>query len=116
MKTKKVIANLRKEANAALSKVFDKVEEVSKRSSLQIKIHNLENKIKNVKIKIGNYIVENEDKFQEIKEIKQYTDEIAEINREFVAKKELLQNLKEAEEETEETADTEKTNKEKETK
>jgi len=112
MDTKKVIQNLRKEANAALSKVFDKVEEVSKSSSLKIKIHNLDNKIKNIKTNIGNYVLENRDEFAEIEAIKQYISQIEEIANEIAAKRELLKNLKETEEEEAETSEPEKKTKE----
>jgi len=54
MDKKAFFDNLKKEANVALSKVFDKVEEVSKVSALKIKIGNLKAQIKTKKIEIGN--------------------------------------------------------------
>ncbi len=48
---------MRKEVRVALSKVFDKVEEVSKISGLKIKINSLKAKIKdNKKVNRGIYL------------------------------------------------------------
>lgn len=114
MDTKKLISNLRKEANTALSRVFDKVEEVSKSSSLKIKIHNLETKIKNTKTKIGEHIVANKEKFMNDEVIKAFISEIEAIEEEITAKQELLQNIKETEEEeTSQTTTKEETDKDK---
>ena len=92
---------VRDEANSALSKVFDKVEEVSKVSGFKYKNHNLNSQIKDLKIQIGEVIVNNPDDFEKYPEIKVFLDKIDEINDEIDSNNEKIKEFKEKEEKEE---------------
>ena len=89
---------IRDEVNAAISKVSEKVEEVSKVSSLKIKNHNLKNQIKDLKGQIGELVVNNRDDFTHIPEIKSFLDKIAEIEEDIEKNNTEIKDLQEAEE------------------
>ena len=63
MDTKSFIENIRKEINSAMSKAFDKVEELSKVSRMKLKIGSLKSDIKDVKTEIGSYVFEHQADF-----------------------------------------------------
>jgi len=90
--------NIRREANAALSRVFDKVEEVSKISALKLKISNFTRKIKDHKTEIGEFIVSNKKKFSEFPEIIAILDKIKLLEKQIKAKREQIIELQKREE------------------
>jgi ubiquinone biosynthesis protein UbiJ len=98
MDKKAFFDNLRKEANTALSKVFDKVEEVSKVSALKIKITNHKSHIKGFKKDIGTIVFNNIDKFGEHVEIIELADKIKHLEEDIEIKKDQINELKEKEE------------------
>lgn len=65
MDAKSLLENIRKEINSAMSKTFDKVEELSKLSRLKLKIGSLKGDIKDIKTEIGEYILEHKDDYQD---------------------------------------------------
>jgi len=87
--------NIRKEANKALSKVFDKVEEVSKTSALKLKISNYRGKIKDYKTEMGEFIISNKKKFSDFPEIIGILDKIKLLEEQIEAKKEQINKLHE---------------------
>ena len=95
MDNKTFFDNIRREANASLSKVFDKVEEVSKVSALKLKISNLKGKIKDHKTKIGEFVVSNKKKFSEFPEIIEILNKIKLLEEQIEAKKEQINKLQE---------------------
>jgi ubiquinone biosynthesis protein UbiJ len=98
MDKKAFFDNLRKEANTALSKVFDKVEEVSKVSALKIKITNHKSQIKGLKKDIGTIVFNNIDKFSEHAEIVDLAGKVKRLEEDIEIKKEQINELKEKEE------------------
>ncbi len=101
MDKKTFFENIRKEANVTLTKVFDKVEEVGKTSSLKLKITKLRSQIKNYKTEIGEFVYNNKDDFKDMQEIKNYIDRIQETEDEIATKEKQIAELKEKEEEGE---------------
>lgn len=99
--------NIRKEANVALAKVFDKVEEVSKTSALRLKINSLKVQIKDSKREIGSFVVANKADFEQYQEIKEQLVKIARLEDEIDIKKEQIADLKEKEEKEEDTKEEE---------
>jgi len=85
--------NIRRETNAALSKVFDKVEEVSNVTALKLKISNFRSKIKDLKIEMGDFIVSNKKKFSDFPEIIGILDKIKMLEEQIDAKKEQINKL-----------------------
>jgi len=105
MDKKAYFEHIKKEAVNALSKVFDKVEEVTKVSGIKLKINNLYAKIKGIKFEIGEYIYKNPDKFKDIPEIAEMLDRINKLEEEIELKREQIAELKEKEEEEEINSD-----------
>ena len=97
MDKKTFFSNFKREANIALSRVFDKVEEVSKVSALKLKISNYRGKIKNNKTAIGEFIVSNKKKFSEFTEIIEIVNKIAFLEEQIELKKEQIIVLQEKE-------------------
>ncbi len=97
MDNKTFFENIRREANTALSKVFDKVEEVSKISALKLKISNFRGKIKESKTEIGEFIVLNKKKFSDFPEIIGIIDKIKLLEDQIEAKKEQINKLQKKE-------------------
>ena len=89
---------IRDEENTALSKVFDKVEEVSKVSTLKVKNHSLGNQIKDLKAQIGEIVCNNRDDFNHIPEIKVFLDKITAIEDEIEKNNAKIKDFKETEE------------------
>lgn len=98
MVKKSFFENIRIETNAALSRVFDKVEEVSKTSALKLKISNFKRKIKDHKTEIGEFIVSNRKKFSGFPEIITKLDKIKFLEEQIEAKKEQIIELQKREE------------------
>lgn len=90
--------NIRKEANAALSKVFDKVEEVSKVSGLRLRINKVKSKIRGIKKEIGDIVYKKREEFQDFSDIKELTDKIDRLEEDIKLKKEQIDILQEKEE------------------
>ena len=105
MDKKAYFEHIKKEAVNALSKVFDKVEEVTKVSGIKLKINNLYAQIKGIKFEMGEYTYKNPDKFKDIPEIVEMLDRIKKIEDEIELKREQIAELKEKEEEEKETDD-----------
>lgn len=102
MDKKAFFDNIRKEASTALSKVFDKVEEVSKISALKMKISGLKAQIRDQKTEIGDYIYNNQKEFKESTQIQEHIKKIKKFEKEIEAKKVLIAKLKEKDEEKKE--------------
>ena len=98
MDKKSFFENIRREANVALSRVFDKVEEVSKISALKLKISNFTRKIKDHKTEIGEFVVSNKKKFPEFPEIIAILDKIKLLEKQIKAQREQIIELQEREE------------------
>jgi len=88
--------NIKNEINSAISKVFDKVEEVTKVSKTKLKISGIKNKIKETKLEIGDFIVKNKDLFNN-KEIDALLEKIQNFESEITTLESELQNMKEEE-------------------
>lgn len=102
MDKKAFFENIRREANAALSKVFDKVEEVSRISALKLKISSLKAQIRDNKTKMGEFVYKNQKKFKDFPEIKEILDFIKKIEKDIEANNKLISKLREKEEKEEE--------------
>ena len=98
MDKKAFFKNIRKEANTALSKVFDKVEEVSKISALKLNISGLKAQIRDQKTEIGDFVYNNQKEFKESSKIQEHIKKIKKFEEEIVAKKILIVKLKEKDE------------------
>jgi len=81
MDTKAFMENIRKEINHAMSKAFDKVEELSKLSRLKLKIGSMKGDIKDLKTEIGNYVFEHKDDFKENEFLAEKVNKIQEIEK-----------------------------------
>ena len=102
MDKKAFFDNIRKEASTALSKVFDKVEEVSKISALKLRISGLKARIKDQKTEIGDFIYKHQKEFKESNKIQEHIKKIKEFEKEIEVKKNLIAKLKEKGEEKKE--------------
>lgn len=98
MDNKNFFDNVRKEANSALSKVFDKVEEVSKTSAMRLKISSLKSQIKVLKREIGGYVYTNKSKFSDNEELQAIFQKIDKLEEEIEFKKDQITEIKEKEE------------------
>jgi len=106
---KAFFGNIRREANVALSRIFDKVEEVSKVSALKLKISNYKGKIKDHKKAIGGFVVSHKDKFSEFPEIIEFVNKITFLEEQIELKREqiiVLQEKEQSKEKVEEEEDT----------
>ena len=83
MDKKAFFKNFKRDANRALSMIIDKVEKVSKVSTLRLKISNYKGKIKDNKTAIGELIVVNKKKFSEFPEIIELVDKITFIEKQI---------------------------------
>lgn len=92
--------NIRKEANMALAKVFDKVEEVSKTSALRLKISSMKGRIADGKKKIGDFVYVNRTDFEQYPEIKEQITKIIHLEEEIEIRKKQIADLKEKEKQT----------------
>ena len=108
MDKKSFFRNFKREANVTLSRIFDKVEEVSKVSALKLKIGSYKSKIKESKTAIGEVVVFNKNKFSEFPEIIELVDKITFLDEQIEIKREQIkviqkkeQNEKEVKEEEE---------------
>ena len=98
MDKKEFFESIRKEANEVLSRVFDKVEEVSKVSVLKLKIGNLKSRIKTQKMEIGEFIFTHKGDFENFEELQKYLLKIEDLDKVIEEKEKLLADLKENEE------------------
>ncbi len=98
MDKKTFFENIRREANVALTKVFDKVEEVSKTSALKLKITSLKSQIKDYQTEIGKMAFNNKGKFKDFPEIMIFFDKIKNVEEDIALKEEQIAELKEKEE------------------
>ncbi len=92
---KNFFQNIRSEANIALTKIFDKVEQVTKVSGTKLKINSLKNEIKSVEGKIGKLVFDNSEKFSEFEDVQLLIAKINSIEEEIALKEEELNTLKE---------------------
>ncbi len=76
MGDKTFFENIKREANTVLSKVFDKVEVVSKTSVLKLRISDLKGRIRDHKVEIGEFVISNKKKFTEFPEIVEILEKI----------------------------------------
>ena len=97
MDKKAFFGNIRREANAALSRIFDKVEEVSKVSALKLKMSNYKGKIKDHKKAIGEFVISHKDKFSEFPEIIELVNKITFLEEQIELKREQIIVLQEKE-------------------
>ncbi len=81
MDTKAFMENIRKEINSAMSKAFDKVEELSRLSRLKLKIGSLKGDVKDVKSQIGDYIYTHKDDFDSNEFLVEQINKIEEIEK-----------------------------------
>ncbi|MDO9577276.1 MAG: hypothetical protein Q7J16_05285 [Candidatus Cloacimonadales bacterium] len=95
MDKKTFFDKLRHDANIAFSKVVDKVEEVSRTSSLSLKINSLKTQSKDLKKQIGDYVFIHHKDFENVDEIKVLTGKIKKIEEEIERKRKQLTELKE---------------------
>lgn len=82
-----------RETKIALSKVFSKVEEISKISIVKLRISNLKGKIKENKIEIGEFVISNKRKFSKIPKIIELLDKIMLLEEQIEEKKEQIVDL-----------------------
>lgn len=101
MDKKAFFDNVKKEANITLTKIFDKVEEISKTSALQLNIGNLKSQITDCQKEIGRFVYNNKAEFASYPEIQEQIDKIVRFEEEIEAKKEQITNLKKKEDKTE---------------
>ncbi len=109
MDKKTFFENIRRETNVALSRVFDKVEEVSKISALKLKISNIKRKIKSHKTEIGEFVVSNKKKFSEFPEIIEILNKIEFLEKQIEIKKEQVNELQKKKENEAEVKEDEST-------
>ncbi len=76
MGDKTFFENIKRKANTVLSKVFDKVEVVSKTSVLKLRISDLKGRIRDHKVEIGEFVISNKKKFTEFPEIVEILEKI----------------------------------------
>ncbi|MCD6177126.1 MAG: hypothetical protein J7K29_04740 [Candidatus Cloacimonetes bacterium] len=97
MDKKSFFENIKRDANTVLSKIFDKVEEVSKISALKLKISNYRRIIKDYKTEIGEFIVSKRKKFSEFPEIIEILDKIKLMEEQITTKREQIIELQKRE-------------------
>lgn len=93
MGDKTFFENIKREANTLLTKVFDKVEEVSKTSVLKLKISDLRGKIKDHKVEMGEFVISNKKKFTEFPEIVETLNKIKLIEKQIKINNEQVEKL-----------------------
>jgi ubiquinone biosynthesis protein UbiJ len=93
MGDKTFFENIKREANTVLSKVFDKVEVVSKTSVLKLRISDLKGKIRDHKVEIGEFVISNKKKFTEFPEIVETLDKIKLLEKQIKINKEQVEKL-----------------------
>lgn len=97
MDKKSFFENIKRDTNTALSRIFDKIEEVSKISAIKLKIGNYRKIIKDHKIEIGEFIVSKRKKFSEFPEIIEILDKIKLLEEQIVAEREQIIELQKRE-------------------
>ena len=98
MDKKSFFDNIRRDSKIALSRVIDKLEEISKISALKLKISNFKRKIKDNKTEIGEFVVSNKKKFSGFPEISTRLDKIKLLEEQIEAKRKQIIELQETEE------------------
>lgn len=97
MDKKELLETIKNEIGNTLTKVFDKVEEVGKVSGIKLKIHGLQNQVKDFKFQIGEIVYNNQDEFNHIPEIKIFIDRIQQIEKDIDEKNKTIDELQEKE-------------------
>jgi regulator of replication initiation timing len=103
MDTKAFMENIRREINSAMSKAFDKVEELSKLSRLKLKIGTFKGEIKDIKSQIGDYIYEHKADFNDNEFLAEQVKKIEEIEHQITGLEAEISILKEKGEDEEAT-------------
>jgi len=101
MDPKVLFENISKEVNSALAKAFDKVEELSKYSSLKFKINSLRGDIKDVKATMGDYVSAHREEFKGHPELVTQLKKITDIESLIANLESELANMKEKDEDSE---------------
>jgi len=104
---KSFFENLRREVTVTLSRIFDKVEEVSKVSALKLKIGSYKGKIKESKTTIGEFIVSYKNKFSEFPEIIELVDKITILEEQIEIKREQIKVIQKKEQNEEQVKEEE---------
>lgn len=94
MERKSVIDNFKNEAKIALSNIIDKIDEVGGISIAKVKIYNLQGKIKNYQILIGDIVYQNQDRFSQYPEIVIYLEKIKNLKKEIEIREEEIIKIK----------------------
>ena len=93
MENKSFFEDVKKETKIALSKVFQKVEEVGEVSVLKIQMSNIRGQIRDNKTDIGESVTSNIKEFSKFPEIITIVDEILVYEKEILLKKEKIEML-----------------------
>ncbi len=102
MDHKKMLENLRKEVNIALTKVFDEVGKATKVSGHRLAINSLKGEIRDNKEKIGTLVCGNEE-LSNHPDLKEFILKIEALEAEIEEREEQIRKMKEKEKEAEET-------------
>jgi len=94
MGDKSFFDNIKRETNSVLSKVFDKVEVVSKTSVLKLRISDLKGKIRDHKVEIGEFVISNKKKFTEFPEIVETLEKIKLLEKQIKINNTQIEKLK----------------------
>jgi len=89
------INQIKTEINHAITKVFDKVEEVTKVSGLKLKILNLKSKLKEEKVELADFVLKNKARFETEDEINDIFKRIEKIEKEIADKELEVASIKE---------------------
>ncbi len=103
MDHRKLLDNLRKEVNVALTKVFDEVGKATKVSGHRLAINSLKGEIRENKEKLGSIICEHEELSNQ-PELKDIVLKIKALHAEIEEREEQIRHMKEKETEAEEEA------------
>ena len=101
MDHKKMLENLRKEVNIALTKVFDEVGKATKVSSHRLAINSLKGDIREHKEKIGTLVCDSEE-LTNHPDLREIVLKIKALEAEIEEREELIRKMKEKEHEAEE--------------
>ncbi len=96
MDHKKMLDNLRKEVNVALSKVFDEVGKATKVSGHRLAINSLKSDIREQKEKLGTMVCENEE-LSQLPELRDVVARIVALQEEIEKREEKIRKMKERE-------------------
>jgi len=97
MPRKSFFDNVHRDAKVALSKVFDKVEEMGKVSILSLKINSLKTQVSKLKKEIGDHVFIHRKDFENTDELKDLILNIEKLKDKIELKRKQLSELKEKE-------------------